>query len=282
MKSFKISLGLILSIVLGMLVLAGCSRNNEEVYVSAVAKKPLQAFIFANGVVRSQEVDEIFVDSGTRIINVLVQEGATVNANQTLFTYGSNRSATSSIDGVVTNLNIRRGMEVSFSDPAVVVMNLNRLKIKADVPQTDIARVLHNQSVEITAKGVLEDRVLEGKVDGISRVAKSVDDQVFVEVDIIVEGIIPNDLRPGMKVMCNILMRETQDAIVVGMDSVVPVGNDNFVYVVRGGELEEREVNLGVRAGYDYEVISGLDEGEIIVRNPMPYFYQGMPVSVVN
>lgn len=282
MTSFKVFVGLLLAVSFVMFALTGCGRDEEEVYVSRVEQKPLQAFVFANGFVKAQELDEVYVERGSRIINVMVQEGATVNANQALFTYGDNRTATSSIDGVVTNLNVRRGMEVGFSEPAVVVMSTNRLNVRANVRQIDIANVLPNQEVQIMADGVLGDRTLSGTVENISKVANRVDEEVYVQVDINIEGNAPEGLRPGMKVRCNILMRERQDAIVVGMDSIVPVGNDNFVYVVSGERLDEREVTLGVREGYDYEVTSGLDEGEVVVRNPLPYFQQGMPVRIIN
>ncbi len=282
MKSCKVLIGLLLVVSFVMFALVGCGMDEEEVYVSRVEQKPLQAFVFANGFVKAQDVDEVFVERGSKIINVMVQEGEMVSANQTLFTYGNNRTATSSIDGVVTTLNVRRGMEVGFSEPAVVVMSTNRLKVRADVRQTDIANVLPNQEVQIKADGVLENRTLSGTVENISKVAKRSDEDVYVQVDINIEGSAPEGLRPGMEVRCNILMREKQDAIVVGMDSIVPVGNDNFVYVVSGGRLEEREVTLGVRAGYDYEVTSGLDKDEVVVRNPLPYFQQDMPVRIIN
>lgn len=56
----------------------------------------------------------------------------------------------------------------------------------------------------------------------------------------------------------------------------------NVVFVVRADStLERREVKLGADDGQWVEVISGLNEGEIVVTDSTEDLFDNMPVSVV-
>jgi Cu(I)/Ag(I) efflux system membrane fusion protein len=52
----------------------------------------------------------------------------------------------------------------------------------------------------------------------------------------------------------------------VSSSAVVPTGDKFIVFVDHGGgQLEPREIQVGVHSGDNYEVISGLNEGDRIV-----------------
>jgi len=56
------------------------------------------------------------------------------------------------------------------------------------------------------------------------------------------------------------------EALTVSAGAVVPTGNKFIVFVDHGGgKLEPRQIEVGVRSGDNYEVLSGLDEGDRVV-----------------
>jgi multidrug efflux pump subunit AcrA (membrane-fusion protein) len=59
----------------------------------------------------------------------------------------------------------------------------------------------------------------------------------------------------------------------------VPAGETNSVYVVNGkGEIEDRPVKLGVDTATRYEVVSGLQEGEMVLVGPRSQLTPGQKV----
>ena len=74
-------------------------------------------------------------------------------------------------------------------------------------------------------------------------------------------------LRPGMHVDVELAM-DMGEGIAVPFDAVLPTGDHNVVFVDKGGgKLEPRFIELGRKYGDDYEVKSGLTEGERVVTS---------------
>jgi HlyD family secretion protein len=100
----------------------------------------------------------------------------------------------------------------------------------------------------------------------VSLVAPSVDAaQGTVEVRLLVEEP-PPYLLPDMTLSVNIEAGRRQGAAVLPEDAVRGLGTpEPWVAVVRGGRLERRPVEVGLRAGAWVEILSGLAEGEPVV-----------------
>lgn len=85
-----------------------------------------------------------------------------------------------------------------------------------------------------------------------------------------VRVVVPNphgDLRPGMFVDI-MLERRLGPRLAIPESAVVYAGDRRIVFVDLGdGRLAPRDVQLGPKAGTDFEVVSGLREGEVVVTS---------------
>jgi Cu(I)/Ag(I) efflux system membrane fusion protein len=74
-------------------------------------------------------------------------------------------------------------------------------------------------------------------------------------------------LKPNMYTETRFASKR-RDALIIPVGAVLRTGKRDLVYVRRGegNRFEPREVRLGTRSGRMYEVVSGLTEGEVVVR----------------
>ncbi len=73
------------------------------------------------------------------------------------------------------------------------------------------------------------------------------------------------ELQAGMFIEARLETAVRPDATVVPEDAVSPMGGSMFVWVVKGGKAERREVTLGVRTPGSVEIRTGIEPGDQVV-----------------
>jgi len=85
--------------------------------------------------------------------------------------------------------------------------------------------------------------------------------------DVYLEGNVPS-LRTGMSCMVEIIVEQYEDAVYVPVQTVLRVGGESTVFVIKDGSIEERKVKVGLDNRRVIRIISGLDEGEVVSMVP--------------
>jgi RND family efflux transporter MFP subunit len=75
-------------------------------------------------------------------------------------------------------------------------------------------------------------------------------------------------LRPGSFAKAEIVTESGADSLVVPASSLVVFAGIEKVVTVKDGTAEERPVTTGRRSGALVEILSGLDQGEVVVVKP--------------
>ncbi len=168
-------------------------------------------------------------------------------------------------DGVVIDKMAVVGQMMKPGERIYRLADLSSVWVLAQIYEQDLPFVQagQNASVRVTYG---PERVLEGKVELL---LPQVDEQTRATTARIV---LPNPelrLRPGMFVDVRFTAQLADSAVLVPDIAVLRSGERNTVFVAReGGSFEPREVKLGARtANNDYEVLSGLAEGERVVTS---------------
>ncbi|MFN2145173.1 MAG: hypothetical protein ACK2T7_07450, partial [Anaerolineales bacterium] len=92
-------------------------------------------------------------------------------------------------------------------------------------------------------------------------------------------------VKPGMTAAVNIVVSQLEDVLLVPNRAVRVQDGDRVVYVLRGGQLEMVQIELGSSADLYSEVVGGdLEAGDLIVLNPPANFMtmDGPPAFVRN
>jgi Cu(I)/Ag(I) efflux system membrane fusion protein len=134
--------------------------------------------------------------------------------------------------------------------------------IYADVFESELAWLRKDEPVHISVPSVPGKRY-EGRVDSIGSIIDTATRRVRVRVRVQNDGF----LRPEM-LLDALIESSSGEGLAVPEESVFFTGKAAIVFVDKGqGLFEPRQVAVGIRAGEDYQVLSGLAENERVVVN---------------
>ena len=177
---------------------------------------------------------------------------------------------TAPFNGVVASIDVDEGDVIPSPTmaPKIIIhlVELIIMELKVEVDEIDIPGVKLSQRaiIEVDALPALQ---LEGKVTSISPLGKEESGVVVYEVKIsfaVPEG---SGIRAGMSTEADIVINERNNVLLVPDRAIKQDSEGNSVVeVMVGKEVQERPVVIGISDGFDTEIVSGLNEGEVVVE----------------
>jgi RND family efflux transporter MFP subunit len=180
---------------------------------------------------------------------------------------------TAPMDGVVLRQDAEVG-EIAEQNQVLFRVGVPKpLQVTAEVNEEDIPRVAVGQTA-LLRSDAFPNRRLEGKVREITPFGDSIAKTYRIRVDL------PDDtpLKPGMSVEANVVTREKPNALLVPGDAV----QGNSVFVVEGGRVRKRDVEIGIRGTRAIEILSGLKESERVASPAGTDLADGKRVRLVD
>ncbi len=188
--------------------------------------------------------------SGT-VVSIPVEEGQTVNANQTTPTIAQ-------------------------------VADLSRMEIKMQISEGDVTKVHPGMHVSYTILSE-PDRVFEGVLKSVDPGLTTLSDDSYAgsadegtAVYYYAKLLASNEdgtLRIGMTTQNVIKAAEAKDAIIVPSIAITTIDGASYVQVMEGegkaAKPVEREIRVGVSDNMNTEVLEGLKEGDVVVAAQM-------------
>lgn len=184
----------------------------------------------------------------------------------------------SPISGVISARNYDVGDMYAMAQPIYTVQEISPVKLLVAVSERDYTRVKKGGQVSISA-----DAFPGEEFSGtITRLYPTVDPATRT---FLVEVKVPNKdrrLRPGMFARVTLVFGVNHSVVVPDLAVVRQQGaGDRYVYVLeQDGTVSFRRVELGVRLGHEYEVLSGVKDGEKVVTEGQLRIKDGVRVEV--
>lgn len=253
----------------------------------SVTRGDLALTILSTGVVQPRNRLEIKPPIAGRAEQVLVREGENVKRGQILAWMSSTERAAlidaarargpeelrrweelyratpvlAPINGTVILRSVEPGQTFTGND-AVFVMS-DRLTVKAQVDETDIAQVKLGQRATVVIDAY-PDQPFEATVAQIAYDAKTVQNVTIYEIDVLPREI-PPFLRSGMTASVTFHVSSRPGVLLVPGAAVRQRDGRAYVLVPAdkpGAPPREQEIRTGAQSGGRVEVISGLEEGQ--------------------
>lgn len=162
--------------------------------------------------------------------------------------------------GQVKERAVAPGQYLRVQTPVIVIVNMDPLRVRLEVPEKMAGWIKVGQLVTITVEAY-PDRSFTGK---LSRLNPAVDQQTrSFEAEALIdnhEGL----LKPGFFVKARIPSDKIERALVVPEEALLYAYGVYKVFAVEGDSVREAEVRLGDRANGSVEIIEGLKEGESV------------------
>lgn len=169
----------------------------------------------------------------------------------------------SPVAGVVTALNFKRGETVSAGAVAITVFNDSRFEIDANIPETDIGKIIVGNPVAITIDA-FPGETFTGKVTRTDPGKHIVDGVVNYKIVIILDKLDPR-FKDGLTANLEIQVAQKSNVVILPQVAILENDEGTFVKKVTASETTQTAVTIGIRANNgDVEVISGVTEGEVV------------------
>lgn len=253
-----------------------------------VERGNLEVRILSSGSVQPENRLEIKPPIVGRVESVLIEEGQNVKKGQILAWMSSSERAAlldaarskgreelrhweslyratpilAPIDGMVILRNVESGQSFSSND-AIMVMS-NRLAVKAQVDETDIAQIKLQSPVDIILDAYANQKI-PGIVEHIAFEAKTISNVTTYIVDVLPKTI-PAFMRSGMTANLSFLV-ESKTQVLLLPNEAIKVDDERPSVLIRHSADEAptlKEIEIGVSNGMQTEIISGLDEYQVV------------------
>lgn len=176
-------------------------------------------------------------------------------------------SLTAPIDGIVTDLPLKVGDQVSQGTTGVRIDDLSDLLIDVEVPEIDINKVKTSQDSELTFDAI-SNKTYTGKVTQVSKVGVTVSGVVNYVVTITMDNADENVLT-GMTASVNIVVNHIENALLVPNRAVKRINGKTYIYLLKNNIPTQTEIELGAYSDTESEIASGdVIDGDMLILNP--------------
>ncbi|MDR0508032.1 MAG: efflux RND transporter periplasmic adaptor subunit [Dysgonamonadaceae bacterium] len=188
-----------------------------------------------------------------------------------------NTQLKSPINGIVTARNYDNG-DVFAQQAILTVQQLNPLKAIVNVSESNFKDVKLGMPADIRLD-VYENEVFTGKVGLIYPTVDANTHTFGVEVNINNTNL---KIRPGMYVRVTLNFGSKKSVVVPDAAVQKQSGaNDKYVFTVENGAAKYCKVEPGQRLGDDYEILSGLKDGDVVVTAGHTRLIDGTAVEII-
>lgn len=176
------------------------------------------------------------------------------------------------VDGFIGTLNVQNRMVVAANAPLMTLVDLSKLEVELEVPETYVA----DMGLGMTAEIALPSGTVTGKLSALS--PEVVKNQVLARVRF--NGEQPKGLRQSQRVSARLLIEEKPNVLMVPRGPFVESEGGRHAYVVKDGIAVRTPVTLGATSISAVEILSGLKAGDKVVISGTDTFENAARVSI--
>jgi RND family efflux transporter MFP subunit len=171
------------------------------------------------------------------------------------------------------------GQQVAEGNQVAELLDISRFRLSLDLPEPNLRRLAVDQSVTIAA--IADGVEAKGRISALPEAIDPTKGSGRVFVDITEP---PKSWRPGGFVAANLVLGETEAALVLPRDAVLYRENRPYAWIAEehDGVLVVRRAWLDLGAGDDRSLVvtKGVMMGDKVVIEGMSGLSDGVPVAI--
>ena len=204
---------------------------------------------------------------------------ATLGKDQAMFGYAR---MTAPFDGVVTKIYaytgalLPAGTSSNKSDSGLCrIAQNNPLRLVIPVPESAVPEIHLGNSVQVQVPVL--GKAFQGTVARVSDQVDVSTRTMHTEIDVLNPKL---EIIPGMYASASIVLNQKKDALVVPVQALSRQENGVTVFLVgKDNKIEERQVKLGIETPDKAEVVSGLNQDDLVVIGNRSQLRAGMAIE---
>jgi len=183
------------------------------------------------------------------------------------------------VSGLVDRLYVDRGEYVEKGKPILRLVQIDKLKAIASVPEKDVPFLRRGQEVQLSPAEILTNEVtsVSGIIDYIAYAADETTRTYRTRIILDNGG---HMLRPGMIVRARFVRRELDQVISVPLYALIDKDGDKSVFVVDGDVAREASVTLAGSVADRVVISQGLSPGQRVIVKGQQLLVDGAGIIV--
>jgi HlyD family secretion protein len=169
---------------------------------------------------------------------------------------------TAPANGTLYSFPVHAGDFVHTGDLLAAIADLHELRVRAYIDEPELGQLKPGQTVVVTWDA-LPGRTWTGKTEILPRQVVALGTRNVGELLCTIENK-GQELIPNTTVDVRIEINERADALVVPRGAVQIDGGHRYVYRLDGGRLHQTEIRVGLSNATQFEVLSGVNEGDFL------------------
>ncbi len=191
------------------------------------------------------------------------------------------KTVKSPIEGTITKLNAKVGDSINIGNSSenntletntnkenttvlLSVVNLKKLEAQIAIDEKDLPKVSISQAATLSLDA-LKDKTLIGAVSSIESIGKINKSQVTYNVNIAIEDLGENVIKPGMSVNALININRERNVLLVPNDALKKEGDRYYAEVLINNSPQKRVIKIGLSNEKYTQVLDGLKLGEEVI-----------------
>lgn len=254
--------------LIGVLSLTGCSASADSKVEDSTTKEievtvgSIKEEISLSGLVEANKLTSVSSDEKSTVEEIYVQANEDVSKGEDIILLENGNVIEAPFDGKITKISVSEGDSVDSNSTVFNIADNSTFKIETSVDESEITKVSVGQSVDVVVSAL--NKEYEGKVTSVDAEGSSNGGSVTFGVEVTLEGDV-SDLYTGMSSEMSIVIRESNNVLLVPIQAVKSKGGKYTVSVKSGDETKDVEVEVGIQNSSSVEIVSGLKEGDIVV-----------------
>lgn len=185
---------------------------------------------------------------------------------------------TATQNGYIVSKSVSTGTLVNIGSPIVSLVDISQLKVNIKATEKDVYRLYKGQKVRISSS-VYPGIVYTGKVSFVSQQG---DDLHNYPIEVLVDNKSEYQLKAGSFVNVDFDFTSNQETLLIPREAVIGSIKNAMVYVVEKNKAIQRQIVIGRDFNNYLEVLSGLKEGDKVVKTGQINLSNGTTVSILN
>jgi len=191
----------------------------------------------------------------------------------------------SSIDGIVTAVDVVKGGVVSPGAPIASIHNADNLEVIANIDEVDLSYLEKGQNVKIESDSFIGTE-LEGSVTKIAPIIRKIGDSRVCEIRVAILDNRENMAKIGASCSIFITVENKTARSAIPVESYFIEENKKYVFLLEPDEYDEdiftakkQEIETGILGVETVEVVSGITVGDVILNSDHTGIIEGDEVE---
>lgn len=265
----------------------GAPKTATAVRTIIAQKKTLTDFVYTNGEIETQKSIEVYPSMKGKVVEIKVSLGSTVKQGDIIAyidpsepgSYYAKSPVIAPISGSVITSPVKIGQTVNVSSVITKIGDISNLQITVKVPERYVADIALGQKAEITLQAYGEEKFYASVV----RISPVVDPATRTKEVILNFDKRYDKVNAGMFARVKLFTVDYGGYPVIPQDAFVENSDEYYLFIVKeDSTVTKRKIQRGKNIDGSFQVVEGLEDGEVVVIEGMLSLYDGAKIKDIS